>query len=148
MKDTVFAGGIAGLAGGTVGIIFSHTMFILGFTPISSLHLAAALVLKDIMNLGTADIIIALAAHLLTAWAFGVILLIIFRYTGRDHYVFKGIGFGMVTCLILHSYLLPLLRRDLALTNVAPESIVMLMTHGIIGLVAAIVLVNYSKLQE
>jgi uncharacterized membrane protein YagU involved in acid resistance len=147
MDDLIFGGSIAGLIGGTVGIIFSHSMFIAGVTPTSSLHLAAALVLHDVMNLGTADIIISLLTHLATAAAFGVALALILRYTGKDHYLFKGAGFGVVICLIMHAYLIPILRRDLPITTVASESFVMITTHAIIGIIAAIILVRYTKLR-
>jgi hypothetical protein len=148
MQDLIITGIAAGLAGGTVGVIFSHSLYLAGVTSLSSIHLAAALVLMEINNLTAAGLILSLATHLLVASAYGVALTLLLHYTGKDHYIIKGLSSGAVSCLVLHSYLLPMVRSDLNLIPNAAAGLTMLITHSFIGLVAAIVIVKYAKLHS
>ncbi len=146
MRDIFIGGSVAGLIGGIIGIAFSHSLFLLGLTPISSLHLAAALVLPEMFVLTTGGVFISLVTHLIVASVFGVALILILYYTGKDYYIFKGIASGAFACLVLHSYLLPLVRPDLEIRHSTSAAITMITTHSIIGLVAAFIIAKYSKI--
>ncbi len=149
MKDNVAVGVIAGVIGGSIGIAFSYTMFLLGISAMSSIHLAASLVVIDVLNLTTLGFISAIAAHLTVATAFGVVMTFILLYTGKDFWLLKGLGFGALWCLISHSYFIPLMRTDEQVRTLifnAPSWATMVTTHSLIGLVTAAVIVKYHYL--
>lgn len=57
MQDKTIFGSITGIAGGFAGLLFSYTMFLLGISPISSINVAASLVVIDVVNLTLGGII-------------------------------------------------------------------------------------------
>jgi hypothetical protein len=149
--DSVVLGSISGAVGGIVGLAFSYSMFLLGFSPISSLHLAATLVVVDILKLTPLGVIDSIVAHLTVAAAFGVILTYMFRYTGKEYWVLKGIGAGALFCIITHSYFIPLMRSDEQVRSLIfnpPSWATMVTTHSIIGLVTAFMIVKYFFKKE
>jgi hypothetical protein len=146
MKDKIAFGSMAGAIGGAVGIIFSYTMFRLGISPISSINLAASFVAIDILNLTAGGIIWSIVTHLTVASLFGIILTYILIYSGKEYWVLKGIGTGAIFCLITHSYLIPLMRTEKQVHHLIfnpPSFGTMITTHSIIGLVTALIIVNY-----
>ncbi len=149
MKDNITIGTIAGIIGGAVGLIFSYSMFLLGVSPMASLHLAASLVVTDIINLTTGGIIWSIITHLTVAATFSVLLTYIILYTGKENWALKGIGFGALFCLIAHSYFIPLMRTDIrALIFNAPSFGTMITTHSLIGLIASFIIVKYTTSVE
>ncbi len=145
MNDNVIVGAFAGIVGGIIGIIYSHFMFLLGFSPISSVHIAASLVIIDILNPTTLGYANAIITHLVVAAAFGVLLTYILVYTGKDFWPIKGLGFGAFFCLLAHSYLIPLMRTDeqtRALIFNAPSWTLTISTHMLIGIIAAAIIVK------
>lgn len=152
-KDTIAIGSMAGAIGGTIGIIFSYTMFYLGISPMSSINLAASFVVIDILNLTTGGIIWSIVTHLTVAALFGILMTYIFKITGKEYWVLKGIGFGAIFCLITHSYLIPLMRTEAQVRNLIfnpPSFGTMITTHSLIGLITAFVIVKfyYSNLKS
>lgn len=149
MKDNIAVGTMAGVIGGTIGITYSYIMFLLGITPLSSVHLAATLVVIDVINLTTLGYINAIFTHLLVAAGFGVLLTYILLNTGKDFWVLKGVGFGALFCLITHAYLIPLMRTDEQVRTLifnAPSWVIALSTHMLIGLITVTVIVKYHDL--
>jgi hypothetical protein len=149
MKDHITVGAMAGLIAGAIGMTYSHTMFLLGFTPMSALHLAASLVTTDVINLTTLEVVNAVFTHLLVAANFAVLLTYLLVTTGKDFWVIKGIGFGATFCLISHSYLIPLMRTDEQVRTLifnGPSWTVTLTNHILIGLISAIIIVKYHYL--
>lgn len=149
MKDNIAVGAMAGAIGGVIGMIYSYIMFLLGITPMSSIHLAATLVVIDILNLTALGFINAIFTHLLVAAFFGVLLTYILLHTGKDFWLLKGVGFGALYCLISHSYLIPLMRTDEQVRTLifnAPSWIITLSTHMLIGLITVTVIVKYHFL--
>jgi hypothetical protein len=145
MRDTFGMGVIAGLIGGLVGIVFSHTLFLLGVTSIASLHLAAALVVNDIFNLTAGGVFWSVVAHFSIAASFGVLMALVIRYSGRDYWVLKAVILGALVCMILHSYLMPILRPDIDFRPTAAEFGTMVVTHSLISLVATYIIVKYYR---
>lgn len=146
LKDDIVFGSVAGVIGGTVGLIYSYTLFLLGVTPMSSLHLAATLVVVDVLNLTPGAVIDAIITHLLVAAVFGILLTYVLLFTGKDYLVIKGLGTGAVFCLIAHSYLIPLMRTDAQVRNLifnAASWGAQMSTHALIGLVAAFIIANH-----
>ena len=151
MKDDIVLGSIAGAIGGFIGLIFSYSMFLLGISPMSSINLAATLVVMDIVNLTPAGVIFSIVVHLTIASLFGTLLTYILRYSGKEYWAFKGVMFGALTCIILHSYLIPLMRTDEQVRSLIfnpPSWGTMVTTHSIIGLVAAFIIVKYFYNKE
>ncbi len=149
MKDNIAVGAMAGIIGGAIGMAYSYTMFLLGISSMSSVHLAATLIVIDVINLTALGFINAVAAHLIVAAAFGVVLTYILLYTGKDFWVLKGLGMGALFCLITHSYFIPLMRTDEQVRSLifnAPSWATMVSTHSIIGLITAAVIVKYHFL--
>lgn len=146
LKDYIVFGSMAGAIGGAVGLIFSYIMFLLGFTPLSSIHLAATLVTIDVLNLTTGGIIFSLVTHFAVASQFGILLLYILKSSGKDFWIFKGISIGAIFCLVAHSYLIPLMRTDPLVRGLifnAPSFGTMITTHSLIGLITAFIIVKY-----
>ncbi len=144
MKDTVAIGTVAGLIGGTVGLAYSYSMFYAGISPMASLHLAASLVVMDILNLTPGGIIWSVVTHLSVSVTFSILLTHILIRTGKEYWALKGVGFGAIFCLIAHSYLIPLMRNDLReLIFNAPSFGTMITTHALIGFTASFVIVRY-----
>lgn len=141
----IVLGAMAGAAGGAIGLAFSYSMYLLGISPIASLHLAATLVVTDIINLTTGGVIWSIVTHLTVSSVFGILMTYVLLYTGREYWVFKGIGTGAVFCLLAHSYLIPLMRTDAQVRNLifnAPSFGTMITTHSLIGLVTACIIVR------
>lgn len=150
MKDNIVLGAIAGSIGGAIGIIFSFSMYLLYISPMSSINLAATLVTLDILNLTTGGVIFAIITHFIVASLFGILLTYILKFTGKDFWIFKGIGFGALFCLISHSYLIPLMRTDAQVRSLIfnpPSFGTMITTHSIIGLVTAFIIVKYCRFE-
>lgn len=150
MKDKVVIGSMAGAIGGAVGVIFSYTMFRLGISPMSSINLAASLVVKDVVNLTVGGIFWALIVHFLVASLYGVILMYFLIFSGKEYWAIKGAGFGAVLCLISHSYLIPLMRTDEQVRNLifnAPSFGTILISHVLISSVTAYILVKSKIIQ-
>lgn len=148
MKDNIAVGTLAGAIGGTIGMTFSYIMFLLGVTPLSSVHLAATLVATDVINLTTLGFINAVFTHILVAAVFGIILTYILLYTGKDFWILKGIGFGAFFCLITHAYLIPLMRTDEQVRTLifnAPSWSIALSTHMLIGLITVTIIAKYHN---
>ncbi len=139
-------GALSGLIAGTVGVIFSHTVYLFGITPFSSIHLAAAILIRDNFKLSLGGFILALINHLVISATFGVAMVIILYYTGKKHYIIKGVGFGYLTCLFLSAFLIPLIRTDIDLIPSAVSSAGKLFTHSLIGVVSAYIIVKYGEI--
>jgi hypothetical protein len=149
LKDNVAVGAIAGLIGGIIGLAYSYIMFLLGITPMSSVNLAATLVVIDVLNLSALAFINAIFTHLLVASTFGVLLTYILLYTGKDFWLLKGFGFGALFCLVAHSYLIPLMRTDEQVRTLIFNPIswtIALSTHIMIGLISVTIIVKYHFL--
>jgi hypothetical protein len=149
LKDNIAVGSMAGVIGGTVGIMFSYTVFLLGLSPLSSIHLAATLVVIDIQNLTALGYIDAIFTHLLVASVFGVLLTYILLCTGKSFWLLKGIGFGALFCLMTHAYLIPLMRTDEQVRTLifnSPSWTTMGLTHMLIGFVTVKIIVKYHYL--
>lgn len=146
MKDTIFAGTVAGVIAGAAGLMFSYTLFLLGITPISSVHLAATLIVMDVINLSPGAVIFAVVTHLVVSSFFSIILTYVLLFTGKNFWLLKGGGFGALFCLVAHSFLIPLMRTDAQVRSLifnTPSFGVMITTHTLIGLVAAFIIVKY-----
>lgn len=146
LKDRFITGAIGGFIGGSVGMVYSYGMFLLGITPMSSLNLAATLVVMDIMNLTAGGVIWSLVTHLVVATMFGVLMAYVLLVTGKKYWVWKAVVIGGLFCLIAHSYLIPLMRTDVhALILNAPSFGVMITTHALIALIASFIIVRYQE---
>lgn len=151
MKDTITSGSLAGAAGGAVGLIYSYTLFLLGMSPMASIHLAASLVVTDVLNLTMGGIIWAIVTHLTVASFFGILLTYIFIFAGKDNWAFKAIGFGALFCLVSHSYLIPLMRTDEQVRSLifnAPSFGTLITTHALIGLITGFIIVKYQYMYK
>ncbi len=147
MKDPIVLGSVAGSIGGAIGLIFSHSLFLLGIPPISSVHLAATMVVMDITNLTTGGVIWSLVTHFVVASTYGVLITYFLLKTGKDYWLLKGMLTGAFFCLIAHSYLIPLMRTEPQVHSLifnAPSFGTMITAHSIIGVVAVFIVVRYS----
>ena len=144
LKDKIAIGTVAGLISGTVGLFFSYSFFHLGISLISSLQLAASLVVMDILNLTLGGIIWSVVTHLTVSAAFSVLLTYMLFLTGKEYWALKGIGFGVIICILAHSYFIPLMRTDIReLIFNAPSFGTMITTHALIGLIASFIISRY-----
>ena len=147
MKDNIVFGSIAGAIGGAVGLIYSYILFRLGISPMASLHLAASLVVTDVLHLTIGGIIWAIVTHLIIAATFGVLFNYLLIFSGKDYWAFKAVGVGALLCLIAHSYLIPLMRTDQQLRSLifnAPSFGTMISTHALISLITCFIIVKYK----
>jgi len=145
MKDHIAFGSLAGAIGGAVGIVFSYTVFSLGISSLSSIQLAASFVSMDILNLTAGGIFWSIVTHLTVAAVFGIIMLHILKYSGKDYWILKGAGFGAFFCLVTHSYLIPLMRTEEQVRRAIfnpPSFGTMIITHSLIGLVTTAIIVR------
>ncbi len=145
MKDTLAIGVIAGLVGGLVGIVFSHAMFLLGINPMSSLHLAAALVVNDIFSLTPGGVFWSIVTHHVVAAVFGVFLALLLLYSGKDYWLPKVVAAGTFVCIVLHAFLMPILRPDIDFRPNAAAFGTMIVTHALIGVIAGWIIVKYYR---
>lgn len=146
MKDKIVLGSIAGGIGGIIGIIFSYSMYRLGISSISSINVAASLVVLDILNLTPTGVIFSIITHLTIASLFGILLLYILKFFGKEYWALKGMMFGALFCLLMHSYLIPLMRTDLQVRSLffnTPSWGTIWATHTLIGLVDSFIIVKY-----
>lgn len=151
MKDKIAVGSISGVIGGTIGLTLSYSMYRLGISPISSINVAASLVVLDILNLTPTGVIFSIITHLAVASLFGVLLLFILKFFGKEYWAMKGIMFGALFCLLMHSYFIPLMRTDLQVRSLffnTPSWGTILATHTLIGLVDSTILVKYFFKKE
>lgn len=147
MKDNIAFGSMAGAIGGVIGLIYSYTLFRLGISPMASIHLAASLVVTDVLNLTIGGIIWAIVTHLTIAATFGVLFNYFLIFSGKDYWPLKAMGGGALLCLISHSYLIPLMRTDAQVRSLifnAPSFGTMISTHALISLITCFIIVKYK----
>ena len=89
LKDKIAIGTVAGFISGTVGLVFSYGFFHIDISSVSSLHLAASLVVMDILNLSLGGIIWSVVTHLAVSAAFSVLLTYMLFLTGKEYWALR-----------------------------------------------------------
>jgi hypothetical protein len=146
--DRIFMRGlVAGIMAGLAGFIFSHTMYILGLSKLSSIHLTGALELENIAEVTMGGFVLALIVHLILSGIFGLSLSVLINFMGSGFWLLKGAVAGAFGDMLLHNFLLALIRPDLNLDPNAATSATLLATHILMGIVAAFIVVYYSRLR-
>ncbi len=100
VKDTIVAGVLAGWIGNVVKETLTWSFHFMGWVRYTFVHIAAGFY-YSVDNLNAP---LSLVTGAITDWTisgtFGVMLLLLLRYTGTDYAIFKGIGFGAIVYVI------------------------------------------------
>lgn len=125
MRDSIFAGVVAGIVGGTLDQAIVWALSLLGIAKVTPLQLGAYVVTRPGTDI-TALPAQALGAvpHYALSFLFGVIGVLMLRRFGTDHLGIKGLTYGAVVYFLAYSLVgratfpVPLLQPDPA-TSVA-----------------------------
>ncbi len=144
VRDTIVAGALAGWMGNVVKEALTWTFYLMGWTRYTFVHIAAGFYYSA-ENLNAP---LSLVTGAITDWTiattFGVMLLLILRYTGTDYAVFKGIAFGSLFYVLAFGIGMALDITRATLVTPLPDFL-LLMAHLVIGGVAGWALEKYFK---
>ena len=146
IKDRIFLGGISGIIGNIPKNIFIFILYYFGIAKQPLWKVAASLYFPadkiTILNILT----LGLVTDYLIAGLFGILLVLILSYTGKDYYLFKGIGLGITFWVGLYGLLV-----GTSLTSIDPNTFgtnaAQLGAHIILGLVSSWFIVRTGRLE-
>ncbi len=110
MRDTITIGAIAGIIG-TIGMHITN-MFLksLGLVKITTLQIASSLFLDWDKTNTTYGIIVGYINHFFIGSIVGVTIAFVFKYTGKDYFLIKGLGITGIFYLVSMGFMIPLLK--------------------------------------
>jgi hypothetical protein len=144
VRDTVIAGLLAGWAGNIAKEIMVWTFYFLGWTKYTLVHIAAGFYYSADNLTAPVSMITGAITDWTIAGVFGVILLLILRFTGTDYALVKGIMFGSFFYLIAFGIGMSLDISRATLLTPLPDFL-LLLSHLAIGGVCGWVLRRYFK---
>ncbi len=107
-KDTIIIGGLAGIIGNVFKELLTWGLYFTGLIKYTFVHFCAGIVvfparyIKDPFS-----IIIGILIDYTLAVFFSLMLYFVMKKIGTDHWVLKGIGFGMLVFLTCYAVLRP-----------------------------------------
>lgn len=141
-KDTIIAGLLAGWIGNIAKETLTWTFYFTKLVRYTFVHIAAGFYYSA-ENLDTP---LSLLTGAITDWTiagtFGVMLLLLLRFTGTDHAIFKGAMFGSLVYVITFGIGMALNITRASLVTPLPDFL-LLMAHIIIGGVSGWALKRY-----
>lgn len=141
-RDTIVFGAIAGIIGNFVKEIITWGLYFSGFVQYTFVHIGAdLLVSKQMTNPFT------LATGFLADWTiaglFGIVVLLIIRFTGSDYPVIKGVVLATMMYVLFYGALMSLNLTNVA--NAGPRThFLMFFPHAGLGLVTGWVIKRYD----
>jgi len=136
LNDMVIRGALIGLLADAVKLLVNLTAYLLGFTNVVFWRIAASYLLQASQLHSPAALIVGAVIDVITSAALGVAFVwLTNHFIGRQRLAIKGVGFGLLTWLVLLGSLGPTLERKL------PQSIsgwiVTFVAHTVFGLAIA-----------
>jgi hypothetical protein len=142
INDTIIAGALAGWTGNIVKEILTWFFYSMGWVRYTFVHIAAGFYYSA-ENLGAP---LSLVTGILTDWiiagTFGVLALLMLRYTGTDYAILKGIAFGGLVYVITFGVGMALDITRATLVTPLPDFL-LLLAHFAIGAVTGWALERY-----
>lgn len=143
IKDELFLGFIAGIAGNLITNIFNNILYLLKITNYTRWHLAASLFFPKTPGKTLSTLIIGITTDYTVAIFMGILLTYILMNTGFDFSLIKGISLGLLFWLIgigiVVSNFLSISKPIDASTQV-----ILLMDHIVLGALIAWFIGRYS----
>lgn len=145
MDDTVLTGALSGIVGGIAHNIITWLFYLLGITTKTYLHLGAALFLDNPRPEGV-ELIVGALVDLGTVTILGITLTYMLIFTGKDYWLFKGLGYGLLVWLIVQGLINPLVMSAEVIPADINTVLVFLLGHLAGATSATYYIVHYRKL--
>lgn len=140
--DSIVTGALAGLLGNLAKEAVVWPLHLLGWVRYTFVHIAAGYYVDAKMI----DNPVSLAAGFITDFTiaafFGVVLLYVLKFTGKDYAILKGVGFGLFTYIIFYGLLMALDVTRASLLTPLPN-LLLFIPHVIFGGLAAYLLERF-----
>ncbi len=144
--DRVVAGSMAGMASGFLTGAISNIMYLLGVCTLSMNAIGGGMFTREMLSVNAplSWQLLGWVTHLIVSSMFGVILVYILVFTGRDYAILKGLLFGSAAWFVAISLVSPL--AGFVPRNANPVDLfIMLGYHVLFGVFAAWLLVRYAE---
>ena len=142
--DPIICGGFAGILGTIAKEIIDLVDFSIGWSKILYWHLAASVFVlpRDVNKFGA--LIIGALGDMITGAFFGIVLLYLIKFTGKNYYYLKGLGLGWIVWLTLFGVFV-----DFHIVRITPTdigtSLCAFGEHSVYGLVVAWSIVKFGS---
>jgi hypothetical protein len=146
-NDIIKDGVIAGIIG-TLGDFIIHGAAFLILRTSMTAHYISQLIFP-MQEVNTFRFLIGLFTHFVAGPLVGILLVIIFRLTGKDFPYIKGVGLGMVMWIV-HVIIIPniITAPRPVVFRTELEAVIDLLAHIIFGILATLYLIKYTRISD
>ena len=146
MRDTITIGTIAGLIG-TIGMHITNSILkSFGIVKITTLQIASSLFL----NWDQIDTIygqlVGYINHFFIGAIVGVVIAFVYKFTGKDFFLVKGLGITGLSYLAALGFITPLLKSVPQIRNDPSSLFGHIIAYIVFALIASFIIYRYSKL--
>lgn len=145
MNDTAVTAASSGIVGGIAHNIVTWPFYLLGITTKTYIHMNAALFLGKPRPEGV-ELLVGVLVDLGLVSILGLILTLIFIFTGKDYWLFKGLGYGILVWLIVQGLVNPMIMPAGVIPTDMNTVLVFLLGHLVGATSASYFIVHYRKL--
>ena len=107
MHDTMITAILTGIVGGLAHSIVTWTFYLLDITTKTYTHINASLFLGTPQPEGV-ELLVGALVDLGLVSILGLILTLIFIFTGKDYWLYKGLGYGILVWLVVQGLINPM----------------------------------------
>jgi hypothetical protein len=102
MRDSVSLGLFSGLMGNLVKSLYNQITWRSGKNEVLYPHIASSMFFKPFYTRMHKPFLVGCLADLITGALLGMPLIYLFKKTGKDNYLMKGVGYGSFLWLVLY----------------------------------------------
>lgn len=141
-RDSIITGALAGLLGNLGKEAVVWPLHWLGWVRYTFAHIAAGYFVEGKFINNPVSLATGFIADFTIAAFFGVLLLYLLRFTGKDYAILKGVGFGLVAYIIFYGLLMALDVTRASLLTPLPN-LLLFIPHVIFGALTAYLLERF-----
>ncbi len=142
-QDSIVSGAISGLIGTIAKEIIDFISVAVGFSKETYWHVAASIFVKPAEAATPVGQALGALADLITGAFFGVLLLYLIKFTGKDYLYIKGLGLGWLIWLAVFGIVINLQVVRITPTDLG-TSLSAFIEHSVFGLTAAWFIGKYA----
>ncbi|MCK8818062.1 hypothetical protein MWH28_11905 [Natroniella sulfidigena] len=90
IDDTIVLGGLAGIVGTIPSLLFNFIAVQLGFMEYYTFEIASSIYMLEEFTRSPLSVVLGFSLWMITSAILGVLIIYLFRVTGRDYWWFKG----------------------------------------------------------
>jgi hypothetical protein len=143
-QDTLIYGAMAGIAGTIAKEAIDFLSVVLGWSKYLYWHIAASIFILPEEVTQAGGLILGALGDLVAGSLFGIVLLYILKYTGKDYLYFKGLGFGWLIWLGFFGLVVNIHIIRITPTDIG-TSLSAFLEHSVFGLTTAWFIGKYGQ---